>query len=123
MVSAVTDQARDLFEAGNRALSPGKTDLVAGIDSLSLLTTNKDFVTDPLTPFCGTSPATAQAAGMAAALMAAFPDYWPETIRALMVHSARWTPVNTLSFTSAARGFLREGRVLSRSSPSTPSAT
>lgn len=81
-----------VFEAGNRALSPSGIDLVAGIESLSLLTTNKDFVTDPLTPFWGTSLATAQAASMAAALVAAYPDCWPETIRALMVHSARWTP-------------------------------
>jgi hypothetical protein len=29
---------------------------------------------------------------MAAAIMARYPDYWPETIRALMVHSAVWTP-------------------------------
>lgn len=29
---------------------------------------------------------------MAAELAAAFPHYWPETLRALMVHSARWTP-------------------------------
>jgi hypothetical protein len=28
---------------------------------------------------------------MAAQLTAAYPHYWPETIRALMVHSARWT--------------------------------
>jgi hypothetical protein len=81
-----------VFEAGNRALSPAGRELVAGIESLSLLTTNKEFVTYPLTPFWGTSPATAQASGMAASIMAAHPDYWPETVRALMVHSARWTP-------------------------------
>jgi hypothetical protein len=81
-----------VLEAGNRALSPGGRELVAGIESLSLLTTNKDFITHPLTAFWGTSPATAQAAGMAASIVTAHPDYWPETVRALMVHSARWTP-------------------------------
>ncbi|MFM9850376.1 MAG: S8 family peptidase [Hyphomicrobiaceae bacterium] len=81
-----------VFEAGNRALSPAGRELVAGIESLSLLTTNKEFIAEPLTAFWGTSPATAQGAGMAASIMAAHPDYWPETIRALMVHSARWTP-------------------------------
>ena len=40
----------------------------------------------------GTSPATALASRMAARLISAYPDYWPETIRGLMVHSARWTP-------------------------------
>ena len=39
----------------------------------------------------GTSPATAQAAWMAAELYAAYPGIWPETVRALMIHSARWT--------------------------------
>jgi hypothetical protein len=39
-----------------------------------------------------TSAATAQAAGLAAKAMAAYPAYWPETIRALLVHAAEWTP-------------------------------
>jgi subtilase family protein len=81
-----------VFEAGNRALSPLGTELVAGIESLSLLTTNRSFISDPLTTTWATSPATAEAARMAAILMAAEPDHWPETIRALMVHSAEWTP-------------------------------
>jgi Subtilase family len=81
-----------VFEAGNRALSPMGTELLAGIESLSLLTTNRDHIRDPLTTTWATSPATAQGARMAAILMAADPSYWPETIRALMVHSAEWTP-------------------------------
>jgi len=39
----------------------------------------------------GTSCAAAQAACMAAQLQAAYPSAWPETVRALMVHSAEWT--------------------------------
>lgn len=39
-----------------------------------------------------TSAATAQAARLAALAMAAYPTYWPETIRGLLVHSAQWTP-------------------------------
>jgi Subtilase family len=45
-----------------------------------------------LTTTWATSPATAQATRMAAILMAENATYWPETIRALMVHSAEWTP-------------------------------
>lgn len=41
--------------------------------------------------FSGTSSACAEAAWMAARIQAEYPDAWPETIRALMVHSARWT--------------------------------
>jgi hypothetical protein len=81
-----------VFEAGNKALSPTGDELVAGVDSLSLLTTHKDIFTEPVTTFWATSAATAQAAGMAAAIMAHHPEFWPETVRALLIHSAEWTP-------------------------------
>jgi len=38
-----------------------------------------------------TSPATAQAARMAAIIKAEYPDYWPETVRGMLVHNAKWT--------------------------------
>ena len=81
-----------VFEAGNKALSPEQTELLSGLDSLSLLTTNKNFTKESLATFWATSPATAQAAGMAGAILAQHPHFWLETIRALMVHSAEWTP-------------------------------
>jgi len=81
-----------VFEAGNRAISASRRELISGIDSLSLLTTAKNFLEQPLETFWATSPATAQAAGMAGIIMARHPDLWPETIRALMIHSAEWTP-------------------------------
>ena len=40
-----------------------------------------------------TSAATAQVARIAALARAEFPLIWPETVRALVVHSAQWTPV------------------------------
>ena len=60
--------------------------------SLSLVSTGKGGAGDALVPFHATSAATAQAARMAAQIMGAHPGYWPETVRALMVHSADWTP-------------------------------
>ena len=36
--------------------------------------------------------ATAQAARMAAIIQASYPEFWPETVRALLVHTASWTP-------------------------------
>lgn len=78
-----------VMEAGNRAISPNRRDIVTP-ESLSLLTTGKD-VAEPLVSFDASSAAAAQAARMAAALRAAHPDYWPETIRAMMVHGAEWT--------------------------------
>lgn len=79
-----------VFEGGNLAHDgtlPGEP-----IDDLQLLTTyfrpeNRHFTT-----IGDTSAATAYAAGMAGAILAARPTFWPETVRALIVHSAEWTP-------------------------------
>jgi len=78
-----------VMEAGNRAINPRRTEALT-VDSLSLLSTGRDAAR-PLVPFDATSAASAQAARLAARLCADHPDYWPETIRALMVHSAEWT--------------------------------
>lgn len=45
-----------------------------------------------LTSANATSAAAAQAARLAARAMARYPEYWPETIRGLLTHSAEWTP-------------------------------
>ena len=81
-----------VMEAGNRVLSPAKTDAYDA-DSLALLSTGPNTGRNPLVSFRATSAAAAQAARLAARLMARFPGYWPETIRALMIHGAEWTPV------------------------------
>ena len=89
-----------VMEAGNRAVSPSRTDAYDA-DSLALLSTGPNTDLHPLVSFRATSAATAQAARLAARLMAKFPDYWPETIRALLIHGADWTPRMT-SFLKAA---------------------
>ena len=81
-----------VMEAGNRVVSPARTD-VLDADSLALLSTGPNTDRHPLVSFRATSAAAAQAARLAARLMARFPEYWPETIRALMIHGAEWTPV------------------------------
>ncbi len=85
-----------VMEAGNRAINPTHSQVVT-FDSLSLLTTGHDMAT-PLVPFQGTSAATAQAARLASRLAADHPEFWPEMIRALMVHSAEWTPAMIAAF-------------------------
>lgn len=76
-----------VFEGGN-AGDDGV--IVSPLDSLSLLTTyyqpNRTFSTT-----WATSAATALASRFAAQLMARYPSYWPETVRALLVHNADWT--------------------------------
>ncbi|MCR9243259.1 MAG: S8 family peptidase [Rhodobiaceae bacterium] len=79
-----------VLEAGNRAINSSRTETLT-TDSLSLLSTGAHIDQEPLVPFQATSAAAAQAARMAAELSAAHPDYWPETLRALLVHSAEWT--------------------------------
>ena len=81
-----------VFETGNRGISPARTEAIAGLPSLSLLTTGSDADQTPLEPFWATSAASAQAARMAAQIAGELPGVWPETVRALIVHSARWTP-------------------------------
>ena len=80
------------MEAGNRAVSPGEADVVDA-DSLALLSTGHNTDQQPLVAFRATSAATAQAARLAVRLMAALPDLWPETMRALIIHGAEWTPL------------------------------
>jgi hypothetical protein len=58
---------------------------------LSLLTTHFKPMSRLFSTICGTSSATAQAAWMAAQIIAEYPGIWPETVRALLIHSARWT--------------------------------
>lgn len=79
-----------VMEAGNRARSPNSQGLVS-CPSLELLTTGSEADRLPIVNFAATSAATALASRLAARLKADHPDYWPETIRALMVHSAEWT--------------------------------
>ena len=78
-----------VMEGGNYARSPsGRVD---GCEDLALLTTSLDPTGRLLTWSSDTSAATAQAARLAAILMADYPNLWPETIRGLLVHSAEWT--------------------------------
>lgn len=79
-----------VFEGGNMAIDPaaGNADYV---DSLQLLSTHYRHNIKPLVPTGDTSAATALAVRMVAMLMSQYPDYWPETIRALITHSAEWT--------------------------------
>lgn len=80
-----------VMEAGNRATSPAGTQALT-LDSLSLLTTGEAIAQHPLRAFAATSAAAAQASRLCASISAAYHELWPETIRALMVHSAEWTP-------------------------------
>jgi hypothetical protein len=78
-------------EGGNGCLEHG-LHVSVGPESLRLLTTSPDPVNEPLTESGDTSAATAEVARLCAYLSAVYPEYWPETIRALVIHGARYTP-------------------------------
>jgi subtilase family protein len=61
-----------------------------------------------------TSAATAQAARLAALAIATYPTYWPETIRALLVHAAEWTPAMRNALDAARKQGLQKQQMLLR---------
>lgn len=77
-----------VFEGGNIGLDPR-----GGLypKSLKMLSTGVDVRRQPFSDNFATSGATALASKFAAELYSEYPDYWPETIRGLMIHSADWT--------------------------------
>ena len=89
-----------VLEGGN----VGKDALgAAGMPSLNLLTTHHRPHDRLFTTTNATSAASALCARMAAQIMAAYPRLRPETLRALIVHSADWTP-------AMRKMFLPEGK-------------
>lgn len=77
-----------VFEGGN--LAKDQSGFVTECDDLSLLSTFYKPHESHFFPFSMTSAAAAQASWMAANIQSQYQDLWPETIRALLVHSARW---------------------------------
>lgn len=78
-------------DGGNVATSPDRTSIDTP-ENLALLTTRQRQAGGGFfTTARDTSAATAQVAAMAADICADYPDLRPETVRALVVHSAQWT--------------------------------
>ena len=89
-----------VFEGGNvgkDALGP------SGIPSLHLLTTNNLPLERLFATTNATSAASALGARLAGQLMAAYSNLRPETIRALIVHSAEWTDAMRSAYLPVAR--------------------
>ena len=87
-----------VLEGGNAAKDPLSA---VPMPSLSLLTTHHLPIVRLFTTANATSAATALAGRLAAQLMAVYPELWPETIRALIVHSAEWTSTMKQQFLPA----------------------
>lgn len=90
-----------VMEGGNYAHDAAGR--VWDVDDLSLLTTAVSRDGALLTSMRDTSAATALAAGYAATLQAEYPSLWPESIRGLLIHSARWTKAMIEEFPPSRR--------------------
>lgn len=85
-------------DGGNVAASPDKTS-VDTPPNLGVLTTRLQHPGSGFfTTTSATSAATAQVAAIAASIRAEYPHLRPETVRALVVHSAQWTPAMRARF-------------------------
>lgn len=79
-----------VMEGGNWAI---QNNGIISPESLLLLTASRGGIGNSLfTTFNDTSASTALASKFLAELYAGYPNLKPETIRALMIHSADWTP-------------------------------
>ncbi|MES2952426.1 MAG: S8 family peptidase [Pseudomonadota bacterium] len=92
-----------VMEGGNVALD-SRMGLATRMPSLSLLTTSHQPQEQFFACSWATSAASALAAGMAAQISTAYPVFWPETTRAIMVHSARWTPAMLKAYLPGGQG-------------------
>lgn len=78
-----------VFEGGN--LIHNTSNNFLELPELSVLTTYYKPLERTFGLTNATSSACAKAANLSAKLMSEYPEYWPETIRGLMIHSAEWT--------------------------------
>jgi len=82
----------DIVLEGGNVLKDQSGDFLENHKDASLISTYHRPHIQQFESHSGTSAATALAAQMAAELQAKYPQATPETIRGLMIHSARWTP-------------------------------
>lgn len=88
---------------------------------LSLLSTHFKPAQRSFTLSYATSAAAALAARLAARIWAEYPTYWPETVRALVVHSAEWS-APMLTHLRAASGKGARAKLVQRYGFGVPSA-
>lgn len=78
-----------VFEGGN-LLRDEEGNYDEGYDDFGLLSTAKEPLRRQFDTINATSAATAKASWMAAQIMHHYPEAWPESVRALIIHSAEW---------------------------------
>lgn len=91
----------DIVMEGGNKVKVGNASFQAA--SLSLLTTHHDFTKKLFTPIWATSAASALASKFCAHIISQYPEIKTQTIRALMIHSAEWTPGMLRQFDCSGR--------------------
>jgi hypothetical protein len=89
-----------VFEGGNFAHDD--VNPAAAIDDLQMVSTHYRPNLRLFDAFGDTSAATALGSHLSARIMSSRPEFWPETVRGLIVHSAEWTPAMRTRFDAAA---------------------
>ncbi|MBN1698882.1 MAG: S8 family peptidase [Spirochaetales bacterium] len=87
-----------VMEGGN--LAQGKDGFISSCDDLSCLSTYFKPIERQFGIMNQTSCAAAKASWFAAQIISRYPEAWPETIRALIVHSANWSDAMKKQFLS-----------------------
>ena len=90
-----------VLEGGNLAQAPDG--YISQHDDLSILSTGHQPTRRQFDLINATSAAAAEAAHMAAIIQTTYPDAWPETVRGLLVHSARWPKALRQQFLGTGR--------------------
>jgi hypothetical protein len=103
-----------VLEGGNLAYDKS-SNFYSEFEDLQLLTTNKDFIKGKsFDTISMTSSATAQAAWLGANIQHHYPELWPETVRALIIHSAEWTDIMKLKLLGTGKTQRKDYRKLLR---------
>ena len=94
-----------MFEGGNLYKTNDPQIPFSSHQDLELMTTSKNYqISGYFDTINATSAATALAANFAGKLQAKYPDLWAESIRGLIVHSAKWTSCMEMQFPVRNRG-------------------
>ena len=96
-----------VMEGGNHLLDNGSA-FSYDTEETMLLTTGRNVPSRPFSFTGETSAATARAAGLSTRLLADYPDFRAETLRALMVQSCDWTPAMVEQYQQAQAVGLNE---------------
>lgn len=92
-----------VFEGGNLIKTGNDFPPYTEHDALGILTTSKNIQFRQFESFNMTSASCALASNLAGEIAAIYPDLWAESLRALIVHSARWSDTMLRQFNVVGR--------------------